>query len=81
MICGEIVSWASTCRGTLKQSSKTYSASHKTPRYSQNRAINYCLQQNRFLGISVTRYTKIFLENVLSPSENPQVQSKPSYKL
>ena len=37
MICDKIVSWASTCRGTLKPSSKTCSACRKTPRYTQIR--------------------------------------------
>ena len=37
MICDEIVSWASMCRGTPKQSSKSCSACRKTPRYTQIR--------------------------------------------
>ena len=81
MICDEIVSWASTCRGTLKQSSKTCSTGRKTPRYSQNRAINYDLRQNHLLGFNVSRYTETVLGNVLRRSKNPQVQSKPRYKL
>ena len=75
MICDEIVSWASTCRGTLKQSSKTCSAGRKTPSYSQNRTINYDLRRNRLLGIKVSRYTEAVLENVLSVSKNPQAHS------
>ena len=49
-------------------------------RYSQNRAINYDLRQNRLLGFNVSRYTETVLENVLRRSKNPQVQLKPSYK-
>ena len=81
MICDEIVSWVSTCRGTLKESSIPCSAGRKTPRYSRNRATNYGLRQNRLLGISVSRYTETLLQNVLSRSKKPQVQSKPSSKL
>ena len=33
------------------------------------------------MGINVLRYTETDLENVLSGSKNPQIQSKPSYKL
>ena len=122
MICDEIVSWASTCRSTLKQSSKTCSAgqksslvhsnslymlwfgtksSHlgisvsrdteillkacsegqKSSQVQSNCATGYDLQRNRLLGINVLRYTETVLENVLSRTENPQIQSKPSYKL
>ena len=41
----------------------------------------YDLRRNRLLGINVSRYTEIVPKNVLSGSKNPQVQSKPSYKL
>ena len=75
MICDEIVSWASTWRGTLKQSSKTCSAGRKTPTYSQIRAINYDLRQNHLLGIKVSKYIETVLENVLSVSKNSQVHS------
>ena len=81
MICDEIVSWASTCRDTLKQSSKTCSAGRETSRYCQNRATNYDLQRNRLLDINVSRYTETALENELRRSKNSQVQSKPCYKL
>ena len=69
MICDEIVSWVSTCRDTLEQSSKTCSAGLKTPKYSQNRVTNYDFRQNRLLGISVSRYTETHLKNVLSRSK------------
>ena len=39
------------------------------------------LRRNRLLGIKVSRYTETVLKNVLRVSKNPQVQSKPSYKL
>ena len=81
IICDDIVSWASTWRGTLKQSSKTCSAGRKTPSYSQKRAINYALRRNRLLGFNVSRYTETVLENVIRRSINPQVQTKTSYKL
>ena len=81
MICDEIVSWASTCRGILKKSSKTCSAGRKTPRYSQNRATNYDMRQNRSLSIKGSMCIKIVPKNVLSGSKNPHVHSKLSYKL
>ena len=81
MICDEIVSWASTCRSTLKQSLKTCTAGRKTSRYSENRATNCGWRQNRLLGISVSICTKIVFKNVLTGSKNLQVQSKPTYKL
>ena len=80
-VCDEIVSWASTYRDTLKQSSKTCSAGRKTPRYSQNRAKNYGLRQNRLLGISVSRYTETLLKNVLSRSKKLPVHSNSLYRL
>ena len=81
MIKYENVSWASTCRDTSKQSPKTYSEGRKTPRYSRNRATNYDLQKNLRLGISVSRYTEIILNNVLWRSRNAQVYWKPSNRL
>ena len=81
MVCDKIVFWASACRGAPKHSTKTCSGGQKSPKYSQNRAPNYGSQQNRLPGISVTKYTETVLENMLRRSENPQVQSKPSYKL
>ena len=81
MICDKIVSWASTSRCVPKKSPKTYSPSHETPRFSQNRATNCGWRQNRLLGISVSICTKIVSKNVLTGSENLQVQTKPTYKL
>ena len=81
MIYDEIVSWASTFRGTPKQSSKTYSAGRKTPRCSQYRGTNYDLRQNCLLGMNVSRHTETVTKNVLSGSKNPQVQSKLSNRL
>ena len=72
MVCDIIVSWASASPSKPKHSSKTD---------RNNRAIHYDLRQNRLLGINVSRYTETVLENVLSGSKSPQVQSKPSYTL
>ena len=69
MVCDKIVFWSSTYLDTLKQSSKRGSAGRKIPRYSQNRATNYGLRQNRLRGMSVSRYTEILLKNVLRGSK------------
>ena len=53
----------------------------KTPWFTQIRFTDYGLRRNHLLGNNVSRYTERVPENVLSGSKNPQVQSKPSYKL
>ena len=60
---------------------ETFSGGRETPRYSQNRAKNYDLRQNRLLGFNVSRYTDTVLENVHGRSKNPKGQLKPSYRL
>ena len=69
MISVKIFSWATTCRGTPKQSSKTFSAGRKTPRYSLNRSADYDLGQYLLLGFCVSRYTEIVLKNLLRRSK------------
>ena len=59
MIQDEIVSWASMCRRTLKQSSKKYSVGRKTPRHIQNRATIYDLRLYLLLSINLSRHTEI----------------------
>ena len=81
MICDKIDSWSSTCRSTPKPFPKTFSAWWETPRYSHNRAADFDLGRNLLLGINVSRQTETVAKDVLSGSENPQAQSKPSYKL
>ena len=72
-----IVTWASACRSTRKRPSTCSKAS----RYTQISVTNYDLRRNHLLGINVSMCTEIVSKNVLSGSQNPQVQSKPSYKL
>ena len=75
MILYEIVSWASTCRGTPKQSPKMYSAGRKTPQVQSKPSNRLWFRTNCLLGNSVSWYTEIVLKNMLRRSKNPQVHS------
>ena len=72
MMSDQILSGASTCRGTPKQSPKTYSAGRGTARYSKNRATDYDLGRNSLMGISVSRYSEIVPRNLPDRSKNPR---------
>ena len=60
---------------------KACSEGKKISQVQSNCATGYDLQRNRLLGIKVLRYSETAVENVVSRTENPQVLSKPSYKL
>ena len=81
MICDKFFFCASTCRGTPKQSQKTYSAGRKTTRYVQIRATDYELERNPVLGINMLRHTETVPKTVFSRPKDAQLQSKPSNRL
>ena len=79
LICDEIISWASTCRGNTKTVIENV-LSRKTPSYRQNQAINYDLRQNRLLEINVSKYTETTPKNKILLKTCSKGQNAPRYR-